>query len=80
MPSRAEMRRRSGPVGAVIWDAYWREHYTVLSHNEDGTVTVRWHGKQDSLGLDRFPAGRVTTHRTWLRRDDRIVSHPKGQS
>lgn len=70
------MRRTYGPVGAVIWSGYHREEYTVLSHNDDGTVTVRWHGKKDSLGLDRFPPGRETTHRTGLYRDDRIVSRP----
>ena len=30
------------PVGATVRSAYWGETYTVLSHNEDGSVTVEW--------------------------------------
>jgi len=32
------------PVGAIVFSAHCKEHYTVLSHNEDGSVTVRWLG------------------------------------
>lgn len=68
------MASNYAPVGAVVHDAYWREDYTVLAHNADGSMTIRWHGRFDSLGLDRFPAGRERTHRTPLYPRDTIVS------
>lgn len=63
------------PVGATVYSGYWREHYTVLSHNENGTVTIRWHG--DGGGNEPRPE-REGTHRTPLAHDDRIVSMPDG--
>lgn len=47
------------PVGSVVFNMYWREHYTVLRHNEDGSVTTRWHG-DGPLG----PDPRITVHYT----------------
>lgn len=59
------------PVGAVVYNAYWREHYTVLSHNANGTVTVRWHGDARVSN----PRGvRETTHMTPMDKRDKIVS------
>ncbi len=55
---------RYAPVGAVVYSAFWRKRYTVLSHNADGSVTVRWE--------DSGP----TTHRTPLEKHDRIVTGP----
>lgn len=57
-----------GNVGEVWHSDYWNENYTVLSHNENGTVTVRWSD------------GRETTHRTRLsRRDYRVSPVPLDQ-
>ena len=50
------------PVGATVHSAHWRETYTVLSHNEDGSVTVEWSD------------GHQTTHRTRLDKRDRILT------
>jgi hypothetical protein len=52
------------PVGARVLSGYWGAEYTVLSHNEDGTVTVRWEG--EPLGTyQREPwTGTVVSHRT----------------
>ena len=66
---------RYGPVGSVVFSSYWREHYTVLSHNDDGSVTVRWHG--DGRHATPFPP-RETTHRTPLDERDVIVSLSDG--
>lgn len=63
------------PVGATVYCGYWREHYTVVSHNDNGTVSVWWHG--DAHCANPQPA-RLTTHRTPLAHDDRIVSMPDG--
>lgn len=63
------------PVGATVYNAYWRECYTVLRHNADGSVWVEWHGKDDSTGLDRFPR-RDGTHRTPLDKRDTVISCP----
>lgn len=62
------------PVGSVVQDGYWRERYTVVSHNQDGSVTVRWHGDEGAVGSLRTKP-RVTTHRTpFDPKHDRIVS------
>ena len=58
------------PVGAVVFNAYWQEHYTVMSHNADGTVTVQWHG--DARCSNPSPP-RTGTHRTPLDPRDKIV-------
>ncbi|HTZ63504.1 MAG TPA: hypothetical protein VMB51_05315 [Solirubrobacteraceae bacterium] len=73
---------RYAPVGALVYCAYWQEHYTVVSHNDDGTVTVDWHG--DARTHESAP--RRTTHRTPLDPDDVVVRladgsdalHPEG--
>lgn len=41
------------PVNAVVFNSYWRRHYTVMSHNLNGTVTVRW--EDDKLVTHRTP-------------------------
>jgi hypothetical protein len=63
------------PVGAVVLCSYWKEHYTVKSHNDDGTVTVHWHG--DARCANPRPP-RDTTHRTPLDPRDVIVLAPNG--
>ena len=58
------------PVGALVHCGYWREQYRVLSHNDDGTVTVRW-----ETGPSK---GETRTHRTsidWKR--DKILGDPE---
>jgi hypothetical protein len=73
---RRRRSRRSpyAPVGSTVLCGYWREEYTVLSHNDDGTVTVRWHGRTDYVGDTNHPSGRLGTHRTpFDPRVDRIV-------
>lgn len=60
------------PVGAIVYCAYWQEHYTVRSHNDDGTVTVHWHG--DARCRETVP--RDTTHRTPLDARDRVLVVP----
>jgi hypothetical protein len=60
---------RYGPVGTVVFCDYWQEHYTVRSHNENGTVTVDWHG--DRRAVNPRPA-RTTTHSTPLEDRDWI--------
>jgi hypothetical protein len=67
-----------GPVGSLIFCAYWRTVSRVLSHNEDGSVTVegveheltsvQWHGDPWML--------RVRTHMTPLGRGDRVLGEP----
>lgn len=66
----AKRNAQYGPVGAVIYNAYWQEHYTVLSHNSDDTVSVAWHG--DARYSNPTPP-RTTTHCTPLDRRDRMV-------
>jgi hypothetical protein len=73
---RRRRPRRSpyAPVGSTVLCGYWREEYDVVSHNEDGTVTIRWHGRTDYVGDTKHPAGRLGTHRTpFDPRSDRIV-------
>jgi len=64
---------RYAPVGAIVLCSYWQEHYTVLSHNLDGTVTVRWHG--DARCANPLPP-RESTHRTPLDPRDRVLVVP----
>lgn len=61
------------PEGAVVFSAYWQEHYTVLSHNADGSVTVRWHGTKSGPDGAMQHEGRETTHRTPLSPRDDVV-------
>lgn len=68
------------PVGSVVQDGYWREKYTVVSHNQDGTVTVRWHGDESAseprtqprAPLGVLPASRDTF---WPRTKPRVTTH-----
>jgi hypothetical protein len=70
-------RSRYAPVNAVVHCGYWREDYTVVSHNDDGSVTVRWHGREDYPSDTEHPAGRLGTHRTpFDPRLDRIITQP----
>lgn len=64
-------RPKYAPVGAVVQSGYWGERYTVLSHNEDGSVTVYWHNKP---GTGK-PG--CTTHRTPLGAGDKVLSCPE---
>lgn len=62
------------PVGAVVFSHYWKEHYTVVSHNRlklssGYSVTVQWHG-DGKWANPRAP--RQTTHMTPLESRDRI--------
>lgn len=65
------------PVGAVVLDRYWGCVYTVLSHNDDGSVTVRWDGdhpaSSDQWHSDPHFRGRVGTHFTPMDRKDKIL-------
>jgi hypothetical protein len=64
------------PVGATVFNAYWAEHYDVLSHNDDGTVTVWWHG--DARCSSPRPA-REATHRTPLTSRDVVLDLGSGR-
>ena len=56
--------KRYAPVGAVVWNTYWRRHYRVQSHNTNGTVTVQWDDDD-----------KLVTHRTpFDQRRDKLVS------
>lgn len=58
------------PVGSLCESGYWREQYRVLSHNDDGTETIRWESgaRQGELGTHRTPFD-------WKR--DRILGQPE---
>jgi hypothetical protein len=63
------------PAGSIVYNAYWQEHCTVVNHNENGSVTVWWHGDAKFV-TQQVP--RETTHRTSFqptrgRTGDRIV-------
>jgi hypothetical protein len=58
------------PVGAIVLSARWQEHYAVLAHNDDGSVTVRWLG-DGPPGTLRQP--RKVTPRIVVDPEDRIV-------
>lgn len=74
LPGRPPHRdEQYAPVGAVVRNSYWQEHYTVVAHNDDGTVTIRWHG-DNRIGEPNQP--RTSTHRTALDQRDRIVREP----
>jgi hypothetical protein len=58
------------PVGSIVRDFRRQEHYVVLSHNENGSVTVRW--------LEDGPPGRplearTVTHKVPLDQRDEVV-------
>ena len=79
MSATAHRKQRPAyaPVNAVVRNGYWREDYTVLSHNDDGSVSVRWHGREDYPGDTNHPAGRISTHRTPFDASrDRILTQP----
>lgn len=63
--------RRFAPVGSTVFNNYWQETYTVMSHNDDGSITVKWHG--DARVSNPSPP-RETTHRTPLDDRDKIIS------
>lgn len=51
-----ETRFQYAPVGALVHNAYWREQYRVLAHNDDGSVTIVW--------VTGTSVGKVSTHFT----------------
>jgi hypothetical protein len=55
------------PVGSTVYNNYWNEFYTVKSHNDDGSITISWHGTRNSIP-------RYSTHRTDIDDRDHIVS------
>lgn len=55
------------PVGAVVYCSYWREVYRVVSHNDNGTITVRW--------LKEGMVSKETTHRTAMGDRDEILQY-----
>jgi len=58
-----KLGQRYAPVHSVVWNNYWGQHYKVLSHNRNGSVTVQWEGSDT-----------VVTHRTPFMPDrDRVV-------
>lgn len=65
MPNAHALRK----VGDVWRSHYWDEHYTVLSLNDDGSVTVEWHGNTRT-GSGR----RTTTHATPIDRGDQLIT------
>lgn len=66
--------QRYAPVGSLVLSGYWGTVDQVLSHNDDGTVTVvgveheasRNHNMDHLLGVER-------THSTAMGKRDRIV-------
>lgn len=71
-------RNTYGPVGALVFNSYWRTVNLVLAHNEDGTVTEQTidHPLNSSQWTpegtpDMF---RVRTHRTPLDKRDRVIA------
>jgi hypothetical protein len=70
---------RYAPVGAVVYNAYWGYVYRVLSHNDDGSITVRKidHPRQRYKGRGGdYPIGASWSHRTPLDERDEILSVP----
>jgi hypothetical protein len=66
------MTIKYAPVGLLVYSGYWHEEYRVLSHNPDGSVTIRW--------VTGLSAGRRLTHRTPFDYRDRIVIEAEGRS
>jgi len=57
------------PVGAVVFSHRNRQHYSVLSHNEDGSVTVLMLNSR--AGEPR--SSRILTHSNPMDTSDEIV-------
>ena len=58
---------RYAPVGAIVWNAYWRDWDEVVSHNDDGSVTVK--------GLTGRRAGETWSHLTVIDKRDVVLTH-----
>jgi hypothetical protein len=71
--AKKDATARYAAVGTVVWNAYWRYAYQVVSHNDDGSVTCKKvaHERNDPMWADEI--GRVWSHRTPLDRRDEIL-------
>lgn len=83
MPATKKTRTqlpRYAPVGALVFNSYWRIVNEVLAHGDDGTVTEQSipHPLNSSQWSEPHHADmfRVRTHRTHLDKRDRIIALP----